>query len=772
MSLSDIFCTGCGAANRAQSSFCHACGQPLQTHLSTIHSLASGSTMSSSTGLLPSNHQLKQRYAILGRIGQGGMGAVYKAEDTLFHNRLVAVKEMSQSGLGAQEVSDAAEAFKSEAHMLAGLDHPSLPKIYDYFIDAGRWYLVMDFIEGETLEGYMEKKGGKLSVQETLEMSIQLCTVLIYLHNRQPAIIFRDLKPSNVMRAHNARIFLIDFGIARHFKVGQTKDTSAFGSAGYAAPEQYGKAQTGPYSDIYSLGATLHQCITGDNPAHTPFKFASLRARNQAVSADLETLVLQMVAIEAEKRPVTMAEVKKELARLANQPAQSGYALASQQTPATTTAQQWLATGNEHLNAGQHTAALHSFDQAIRLDPRLAVAYRKKGMALHLSQRFEEALSVFDQAIRLDPADAENYYYKGNAFAALQRFVEALDCLEKAVSLAPDFVNAQYNRGNCLLELERYEEAIAAYELILQLDPDYTAAEENRATALDLLRGQGPNSQGRTKAQWVNEGNEHIRAGRYDEGISFYNEAIRLDPDFALAYNNKGLVLVDFQRYTEALQAFDEAIRSEPESPDAYFNKGNVLDDLGRYAEALSAFEQAVRLDPTDARAYFNKGNMLKNLQRYEQALVAYNQAIRLDPSLAKAYISKGFVLDELRRHTEALACFEQAIRLDPTDAMAYNNKGFTLLNLKRHTEALACFEQAVRLDPDYTFAYNNKGTALLNLRRYNEALAAYEQAIRLDPTFIMAYENKSAALQQLGRGREARQVDEQVRQLRAGQRS
>src|SRR5450759_1592048 len=132
-------------------------------------------------------HMLKQRYLILGKVGQGGMGTVYKAEDTSLGNRLVAIRDRSQRGLDPQEIILASQAFKQEAHMLAGLHHPHLPSIHEHFEEAGRWYLVMSFIEGETLESYVQTRGGKLPVPEVLDLGMQLCTVLDYLHNRQPS---------------------------------------------------------------------------------------------------------------------------------------------------------------------------------------------------------------------------------------------------------------------------------------------------------------------------------------------------------------------------------------------------------------------------------------------------------------------------------------------------------------------------------------------------------------------------------------------------------
>lgn len=324
MQSSAIYCDTCGAANRLQARFCIACGHampfasfsgqatPLVSSTPPTELAGSPPGSASLTGRLPAHSLLKQRYLILVRLGQGGMGAVYQAADIQLGDRLVAVKEMSQKGLDPQEIAHAAAAFKREAYLLASLPHhPHLPSVYDYFDDGSRWYLVMDFIAGETLEQYGDKAGGQLLPGEVLDIGIQLSAVLDFLHRHQSPIIFRDLKPANVMRTPEGDLFLIDFGIARHFRFGQAKDTIAYGSAGYAAPEQYGKAQSTPQSDIYSLGATLHHLLTGIDPALFPFRFAPLSGAG--ISADLSTLIARMVEIDREKRPASMAEVKQQL---------------------------------------------------------------------------------------------------------------------------------------------------------------------------------------------------------------------------------------------------------------------------------------------------------------------------------------------------------------------------------------------------------------------------------------------------------------------------
>jgi serine/threonine protein kinase len=260
---------------------------------------------------------LRERYRLLHAVGQGGMGAVYVAQDTQLGDRLVAVKEMSMSRLAPRELPQAVEQFKREAHLLASLHHPHLPIIYEYFGEEDRWYLVMSFIEGGTLQAYLDvAQGKKLPVNEVVRIGIELCNVLDYLHTHQPQVIFRDLKPSNIMFTPKGQVYLIDFGIARHFKQDQAKDTAYYYSAGYAPPEQYGQSQTGPRSDIYSLGATLHQMLSGHNPSSKPFQFPALQLLDSTIPVPLAKLITQMLEMNEQQRPASVAEVKEELEKV------------------------------------------------------------------------------------------------------------------------------------------------------------------------------------------------------------------------------------------------------------------------------------------------------------------------------------------------------------------------------------------------------------------------------------------------------------------------
>ncbi len=316
-----MLCQYCGTPNSVDTIFCSACHYLMQIpQPPEIPSTVAHLVMEASHKLL------HDRYRLLFILGQGGFASVYKAQDTLAHNRNVAIKEINLAGLQQQELRDATTSFNSEIQVLSDLQHPGLPQLYDYFTDTQHWYLVMEFIEGETLEHYLEQSigGHFLQLLDVLRVGIQLCTVLDYMHTHQPSIIFRDLKPSNVMLIPDGTVRLIDFGIARYFKPGRLRDTMAFGSPGYAAPEQYGKAQTTSLTDIYSLGALLHQMLTGTDPTEVPFRFLPLNTyqlhypQTDAIHL-LDPLIMQMVDLNPTNRPGSMALVKQQLEYIAQQ---------------------------------------------------------------------------------------------------------------------------------------------------------------------------------------------------------------------------------------------------------------------------------------------------------------------------------------------------------------------------------------------------------------------------------------------------------------------
>ena len=316
-------CPNCGTVNSAQDQFCSNCGFELTSGsaspisaLSTNVPTSGASSSRRITGALVIGSLLSGRYRIVQLVGKGGFGAVYKALDERFQGqRVVAIKELSDSQVSPSEKAQALQDFRQEANLLVQLSHPNLPNVSDFFEEGGKAYLVMEFIEGETLEKKQDEAGGPLDEALVMGWALQLCNVLHYLHTRPHPIIFRDMKPSNVMVTRDREIKLIDFGIARFFKATVTKDTTLLGSQGYAPLEQYGRGQSDARSDIYALGATLYDLLTKEVPADSPTRrvnpqaFEPPRQLIPAISPATEAIVLKAMEEEPRDRFQSAAEM-------------------------------------------------------------------------------------------------------------------------------------------------------------------------------------------------------------------------------------------------------------------------------------------------------------------------------------------------------------------------------------------------------------------------------------------------------------------------------
>ena len=250
------------------------------------------------------------KYKVLNIIGQGGMSTVYLAMNERA-NKQWAIKEVRKDAVTNYRV--VRQSLITETDLLKELSHPYLPSIVDVIEEDGRFLIVMDYIEGNTLEKALRLLGPQPQ-EYVIEWGIQLCDVLGYLHTRKPPIIYRDLKPGNIMLRPNGTITLIDFGTAREYKEASTGDTSYLGTRGYAAPEQFGgMGQTDARTDIYCLGTTLYHLVTGHNPGEPPFELYPIRYWNPQLSPGLEYIIAKCVQNNPDDRYNSCAEVMYDL---------------------------------------------------------------------------------------------------------------------------------------------------------------------------------------------------------------------------------------------------------------------------------------------------------------------------------------------------------------------------------------------------------------------------------------------------------------------------
>ncbi|GCE27093.1 hypothetical protein KDA_25770 [Dictyobacter alpinus] len=452
------------------------------------------------------------RYKLDKLIASGGMGAVYRSIDTRF-NRPCAVKEMLDEFHNESERTQAVEWFSREATLLLELNHPCIPRVRDFFAESGRHYLVMDFIDGHTLAEALDLEGnvvginGARGVTEARARSWmrQVSSVLSYLHSQSPPIIFRDLKPSNIMVTGRDEIKLIDFGIARTFQ--SQRQATVIMTLGYAPPEQlHGMPE--PRSDIYALGATMHRLLTRHDPANNkpgPFDFPSLRMLRPDISPAFDQIVMKCLAPQLHLRWSNAAELERALINLppvtvappllnamgqgkdaASGSGQaisggSGANLSPYATPVrpssssmTGPAATHITTALGHLSASRVEAAHDAVKWAHSLEPQNAIVHKIFGQvfARRTPPQPDLALQAYNRSLQINPADPEIHKLIGDVWFYLRQSPQqAIPAYSQSLRLNAQDFEAHDRLGQCFEKTQQIEPAIREYQEALKLAP-------------------------------------------------------------------------------------------------------------------------------------------------------------------------------------------------------------------------------------------------------------------------------------------------------------
>lgn len=352
------------------------------------------------------------KYKIINRTGQGGMSTVWLAINEKV-NKQWAIKEVKKTSTSATS-QIIKQNLVTEANILRHLKHEHLPSIVDIFDQDDTFLIVMDYIEGRTLSDIL-KEQGKQSQEDVVDWSLQICSVLKYLHGLNPPIIYRDMKPGNIMLKPDGNIMLIDFGTAREYKGGQDGDTTFLGTRGYAAPEQFQGEQhhqSDARTDIYNLGATMYHLVTGKNPTKPPYEFLPIRRIDKTLSSGLESIILKCIANNPDDRYQTVEELEFALEHYQELEVES---LKKQ----TATYHRWMAIGFVGI-----LLCLISTGLRLYADSLLANTYDEELQNARISVTNEDQIKNYSDAIKLDPTRAEafdelldNVYLKDGNFS-------------------------------------------------------------------------------------------------------------------------------------------------------------------------------------------------------------------------------------------------------------------------------------------------------------------------------------------------------------------
>lgn len=622
-------------------------------------------------------------YEIKSIIGKGGMSTVYLAEHKRLHTRWAVKEVRKQQG--------ARFDFLAESNILKRLQHPMLPRIVDIFEDRDCIYIVEDFVEGITLDGLL-KQQKKVNESQGLQWFRDLCGVLTYLHGQRPhPIIYRDMKPSNIMLQPDGSLKLIDFGIAREYKQESNADTTYIGTKGYAAPEQFGKAQTDARTDIYSLGVTMYHLLTGKSPYEPPYQFVPVRQLVPELSHGIEYILNKCVQPEPANRYQTVDELVDDLDHIyrfdrAWQKYQNAKRIRVAVVAVMLAASVGLMAGGQVL-MGQEKEAKYSslLSQASEL---YTTDY--DGMVALL----DEARTLYPDRMDADRQQTYALYLNGAWQDCIDFGSDALQKYGEDTQIRLSMASAQF-------ELGEYEEAAEGFA-------------QGGELSVDNLRDYA-----------VCLG----RLGQIDQAEQILNELIGQGAHPDATQYVQGEVYFAQEDYLDAETAFLDALE-QSETPALTRRCYVSLGDLYRDCAALMRVNASPIEYPATKSAELLSAAVVQEGLRYDSVLwemlaLAYFEAYHTDASVPQNYLTK------------AAECFNRVIELGVTKEYLYSNLYTIYYELKvydRAEQALTAYE---KMFPEDYMPHALRGMMLITIenakpqssRNYRPALAEYETA-------------------------------------------
>ena len=331
--------------------------------------------------------------------------------------------------------------------------------------------------------------------------------------------------------------------------------------------------------------------------------------------------------------------------------------------------------------------------------------------------------------------DGERYYLKARIKADPNEVAASLDALRKDAQKSKELEDVQKKADEALKEIEKLKSEIEAVKADKNKQKEY-------AKTADRL----------SAADWFKKGYQYALDKEYDKAIEAFTSAIALDPNDAVAYNNRGVVYGrDKGQYDRAIEDYNKAIQLDPNLASAYNSRGYAYNNKGQHDRAIEDYNKAIQLDPNLAAAYNNRGNAYGSKGQHDRAIEDFNKAIALDPNDAAAYNNRGVAYKSKGQHDRAIEDFNKAIQLDPNDAVAYNNRGVVYDDKGQYDRAIEDYNKAIQLDPNYARAYISRGYAYNNKGQSDRAIEDYNKAIQLDPNDAAAYAVRGIAYYKKG---------------------
>jgi eukaryotic-like serine/threonine-protein kinase len=736
-------------------------------------------------------------YRILEKLGGGGMGVVYKAEDTRLH-RAVGLKFLPGDML---QDSTALERFRREAQAASALNHPNICTIYDIGEQDGQHFIAMEFLDGETLKHRIH--GKPLPFEEMMELAIQIAAALRTAHAQ--GIIHRDIKPANlfVTKLGNAKV--LDFGLAKVVPAGLSAGVSemptataaefltspgtTMGTMAYMSPEQARGEELDARTDLFSFGAVLYEMATGriafpGNTAavihdgilnRTP---ASISQSTQGLPTKLGEIIGKALEKDRKLRYQSAADLYTDLQRL-KRDTESGLAGTVESTtphrrlsqgqvvaivggfvillgglffaipttrhlaikPAAETANVMTVKGLPSLNQGKYVAVL-----PFRvLGDATSISYVAEGLEEALSAKLfqlkEVHVASFNDAGQMDPKTplpqiAKHLGANLIVSGVLQGSANQLRITVKLDNVAENTVLWNEEFSGMPGDLVTIEDKICG-KLVEVLEPNTSATDIAAGTVhrTDNVEAYDAYLRGRNALRG------RLNAKNIQSAIDYFNTALRKDPKFAKAYT--GLADASARMYEEnkdsfwmekALNAAKQAQALNDKLPEVHYSLGSIYAFTGQTTQAIAELKRAQELAPNSDEAYRRLGNAYLAAGQNEQAIRALERAVELNPYYWVNQNALGNAYLNTGIYDKALSSFHHVTQLEPQNQIGFSNIGITYSSMGRYEDSIKPLEEALKLDPQSSVVISNLGTSYFYLHRYGDAVKQFEKAVELNP--------------------------------------
>jgi serine/threonine protein kinase/tetratricopeptide (TPR) repeat protein len=740
--------------------------------------------------------QFGSRYQTICKLGEGGMGTVYKAHDNDL-NRLVALKVVRPSLTANPEII---HRFKQELLLASKISHKNVLRIHDLGDHEGMKFISMAYVEGHDLS-HILKQETRLPIDRTVHIAMQLCSALEAAESE--GVVHRDLKPSNILLDRADSVYVSDFGLAKSLEsdLAMTRAGQYLGTPRYMSPEQAKAKPTDHRSDIYSLGVILYEMVTGETPFHADTPWELLQQRlyekpkspkllNAEVPEYLSNIILKCLEVNPGDRYQHAQQILNDLRQEQAPPpprsvhitlpwlSQRGWLIAAIAALAVVLAGLAIPAIREvvlHRSAGSGGAGIPSLRQGkfVGVLPfrtlggdQATLSYVSEGLVEALSAKLFQLREVHTASVSASQTVKQTGSLKEMArqlginlaiSGTIQGTGERVRIIVSLDDVADDrrlWTQEFSGVPEDLLTLE--DQIYSTLVQALALNP--SQEEMARSSARPTENGQAYDFYLRGRAAM----RAQLDVRNVETAISYYEQAIKQDPGFALAYT--GLADASLRMYREkkdsvwadkALGYAQQAQRLDDTPAEVHFALGSVYNATGKSAEAVAELRRALELAPNNDEGYRRLGDTYRATGRQEEAIRAYEKAIEISPYYWFNWNALGSAYFRLGENQKALEAFQRVAALEPSNAAAYRNIGAVFFQQSKWNESIAAFQKSLEIE-QHQVAYSNLGTVFFYLKRYDDAAKMFEKAVQMSPNYQLGIGNLADAYRWSGRTREA----------------